>query len=228
MAKNAKVSHHIKKRLGRQERRRKEAVRNIRQYILIVCEGEKTEPNYFEGFKQDLPKGVLESNRIDVEGEGKNTLSLIDEIIRFRARRERALSRKFDQTWAVFDRDSFPAQNFNNAIFKAAGIDPVIHCAWTNEAFELWYCLHFYYVQHAMPRADYKKRISEELTKRMGKPFVYQKNDSRMYALLMEYGNIAQAKAWAKGQASGNGLWHCSELCCSESLHAGASFGEGT
>ena len=197
MAKRAKVDNSVKKRLARKERKRKQAIRSIRQYVLIVCEGEKTEPNYFEGFKADLPRGVLDNNRIEIEGEGKNTLSLINEVIELRRRRERELSRTFDQTWAVFDKDDFPAEHFNNAIFKAAGTQPAIHCAWTNEAFELWYCLHFCYIQHAMPRQDYAKRVSEELSKRLGKSFTYQKNDPNMYALLQAFGDRQQARAWA-------------------------------
>ena len=46
MARKAKVDNHLKKRLERQERKRKENFRSIRQYYLIVCEGEKTEPLY--------------------------------------------------------------------------------------------------------------------------------------------------------------------------------------
>jgi hypothetical protein len=197
MAKRAKIDNSVKKRLARQERKRKQAIRSIRQYVLIVCEGEKTEPNYFEGFKADLPRGVLDNNRIEIEGEGKNTLSLIDEVIKLRNRREREVGRTFDQTWAVFDKDDFPATNFNNAIFKAAATQPLIQCAWTNEAFELWYCLHFCFIQHAMPRQDYAQRISEELTNRLGKPFTYQKNDPGMYALLKAHGDRQQARAWA-------------------------------
>jgi hypothetical protein len=51
---------------------RREKVRKLRR-ILIVCEGEKTEPNYFKGF-QTNPE-VYDS--IDIHGTGYNTVSLI-------------------------------------------------------------------------------------------------------------------------------------------------------
>jgi hypothetical protein len=46
-----------------------------RRYYLIVCEGEKTEPNYFESLKRKLPDNIVK--RISIQGVGKNTLSLL-------------------------------------------------------------------------------------------------------------------------------------------------------
>ena len=43
-----------------------------RRYFLIVCEGEETEPNYFNAIAAQLPKDMV--NRITVKGVGKNTL----------------------------------------------------------------------------------------------------------------------------------------------------------
>lgn len=198
MARTQKVPNHLKKRLERKERKRSEGILSERRYFLIVCEGEKTEPLYFEAFKSDLPKGVLDSVRIDIEGEGKNTLSLIEEIIQLRKRKEKASGRAYDQTWAVFDRDSFLPQNFNNAIFKARDAQPEIQCAWSNEAFELWYLLHFEFYQDAASRHDYQARLEREISKRMGVPFRYAKNSPEMYQLLKTWGNQEQAISWAE------------------------------
>ena len=46
----------------------------VRQRFLIVCEGSKTEPQYFEQFR--VPGLVVK-----VEGIGMNTLSLVDKAI---------------------------------------------------------------------------------------------------------------------------------------------------
>lgn len=198
MARKAKVDNAVLKRLKRTEKKRKEAIKSIRQFVLIVCEGEKTEPAYFNGYKQDLPRGVLDNNKIEVHGEGKNTMSLIHEVKKIRQRREKETGRYFDQTWIVFDRDSFPADQFNNSIFAGRKSEPPILSAWSNEAFELWYCLHFCYVNHAMPRQDYRHRIETELSKAIGQPFVYKKNDPKMYQTMKRYGNQDQAITWAK------------------------------
>ena len=53
MARKIKIPNEHLKRYARQEQKRKLNVRNKRMYYLIVCEGEATEPNYFEGLKQD-------------------------------------------------------------------------------------------------------------------------------------------------------------------------------
>lgn len=119
-------------------------------------------------------------------------------MIKIRERREREIGREYDQTWVVFDRDSFPAQNFNNAIFKARDTNPKVYCAWSNEAFELWYLLHFDFCQDAASRDSYQKRIEQALTRQTGMTYCYQKNDPRMYHLLKKHGNQQQAIEWAE------------------------------
>ncbi len=41
------------------QRGRKVGTRNKRVYFLIVCEGTKTEPNYFSSFENNLPPYTL-------------------------------------------------------------------------------------------------------------------------------------------------------------------------
>ncbi len=158
----------------------------------------KTEPNYFEAFKTDLPKGTLDRITIDVKGTGRNTLSLIDETVRLRDEWSRKNSREYDQVWAVFDKDSFQSNQFNSAVFKARALYSPIQCAWSDEAFELWYMLHFDFVQDAMSRTQYKSRLEKALSTRMGHSFEYRKNDPEIYSLLKKFGSEAQAIAWAR------------------------------
>ncbi len=49
-----------------------------RYRYLIVCEGTKTEPAYFEAIKKQLPRAVADVLTPDVEGAGMNTTSLVD------------------------------------------------------------------------------------------------------------------------------------------------------
>ena len=60
MARKIKIEPAILKTRERQEARRKVNFKPKRKNYLIVCEGEKTEPNYFKSLKSSLPKGVLE------------------------------------------------------------------------------------------------------------------------------------------------------------------------
>lgn len=144
--------------------------RDTVQNFLIVCEGGKTEPNYFRLFR--VPKIIL-----NIEGTGYNTMSLVDETIQLKNDGE------YDQVWCVFDKNSFPADDFNNAITKAQRND--IHVAYSNEAFELWFLLHFNYYDAALSRALYFDKLSELLGCR------YAKNSEDMYDQIMHLKDIA-------------------------------------
>jgi len=96
----------------------------------------------------------------------------------------------------VFDRDSFPEEHFNNAIFK--GQANGVQCAWTNEAFELWYLLHFQFFHNGMSRDHYAESLEREQSKIMGEPYTYQKNSLEMFTLLKQYGSVEQAISRAK------------------------------
>jgi hypothetical protein len=161
-------------------------VRFERQRILIVCEGEKTEPNYFESIKRLLPPHIA---TIEIYGEGANTLSLVDRARQIRASRSGG-DYAFDQVWVVFDRDSFKADAFDNAIHSA--VSEGMRCAWSNEAFELWYILHFEYRNTGMPRTEYQGRLEVLL----GEP--YKKNSVDMYEKLARRGDQRKASSWAK------------------------------
>jgi hypothetical protein len=193
MARKVKIPNEHLKRYARKEQKRLKDVRFKRQYYLIVCEGEATEPNYFEGLKQDLPKGVLTAYQIDIEGTGYNTQSLVDEALRLKKEYEKATNRPVDKLWTVFDRDSFDAHDFNAAIHRCTLVKPVIHCAWSNEAFELWYLLHFHFYQNAMSRRQYQELIEQNLRPFVGLEYRYEKNSKEMYALLKEYGSVEDA-----------------------------------
>jgi len=141
-----------------------------RRWFLIVCEGEKTEPHYFKSFPVDTK--VI---KLDIKGEGRNTKSLVEKAIELKKDSEYDESDRF---WCVFDRDingknSHDAQNFNAAITLAKNND--IKVAYSNDAFELWYLLHFNFYKNGMCRKDYQKM----LTKLLGHE--YQKNSETIY-----------------------------------------------
>ena len=149
---------------------RRQNTRKLRR-ILIVCEGEKTEPNYFRKF----PANPEVYDSLVIQGTGYNTVSLIDEAIRMK---KFALQKKepYIETWCVFDKDDFPIASFENAIKRAKKNQ--IKCAYSIEAFEIWYMLHFHYYDSALSREQYKEKLSELLEK------PYLKNDEEMFSLL--------------------------------------------
>ena len=193
MDRKIKIPNHIQKRLPSEEYKRKRNTKRKRKYFLIVCEEEKIEPNYFKSLKKDLPKGVLTSCRIDIEGTGRNTLSLVEKSIKMKERLENETSLSIDKIWVVFDRDSFESDNFNDAINLCKNRPPKIGCAWTNEAFELWYLLHFRFYDTAFNREMYQKLIEKNLKLKTGEQYKYQKNSTEMYDLLKENGSRERA-----------------------------------
>lgn len=115
--------------------------------ILIVCEGKNTEPSYFRQFK-------LTSATIKAIGNGYNTTSLVNHAI--------ILNKKgtYEQVWCVFDKDQFPANDFNNAITIAAANN--FRVAYSNQAFEYWLILHFEDHQGGgMHRGEYGNTIND-------------------------------------------------------------------
>ena len=196
MARKIKIDNALKKRFAKQSNKTKS--RELITYFLIVCEGEKTEPYYFQSFPKKVGKYIY---NIEFEGGGISTLKVVEKAIELRNQSKQ----KFDRVWAVFDKDSFDANSFNCAILKAKANN--ICCAWSNEAFELWYLLHFHNRVTAMKRDEYKKAIEEAVNRKIGNRksvFRYQKNDPGMYSLLEEIGDQSSAIKWARDLANRN------------------------
>lgn len=148
---------------------------------LIVCEGKKTEPNYFIGLDNFLKEKLEKDYKliIEVSGEGMNTLSLVDKAIKIRKQN----NINYAEIFVIFDKDSFLDDTFNNAINKcnANKFIPI----WSNESFELWYLLHFIYNESKNTRQEY----CEKLTSHLGEN--YQKNDKQMFETLLPKIKIA-------------------------------------
>jgi hypothetical protein len=157
--------------------RRAEGNRQLRR-ILIVCEGEKTEPNYFKAF----PENPHIYDEIDIQGTGYNTISLVEKAVQLKNEAQKKRT-PYQEVWCVFDRDSFPWESFNEAIALAKR--EKIRYAYSIEAFEIWYLLHFDYYDTALSRTQYKEKLTDRLRTE------YLKNDTEMYNRLKDSQGIA-------------------------------------
>lgn len=170
---------------------RKIDTRSKRVRFLIICEGEKTEPNYFKALIADQSSVVRE---VYIEGEGCATIALVNRALEIKKELEKENGFEFDRVWVVFDKDDF--QDFNDAIDLAKKYK--LKTAWTNEAFELWYYLHFEYLDAAIGRWDYIKKLQKMIRKKTGNvSFKYRKNDPSFYSVLKTYGNEKLAIGFA-------------------------------
>lgn len=131
----AKKQAHREQQSAAKARRRGEPVlerqrpaRFQRQYILIVCEGKNTEPDYFRKFR-------LTSAIIKTVGGIRNTVSLVEYTQKLQ------IKDQYDQVWCVFDKDEFSDKDFNEAIKRAEKMG--FGVAYSNQAFEYWLILHF-------------------------------------------------------------------------------------
>jgi len=163
----------VKQHNNRSERTiiRRSGFRNIKQTFLIICEGAVTEPEYFNSFR-------LTSANVHAVGKGLNTLSLVNEAIKIR-KQEKVKGRTYDQYWVVFDKDDFPDKDFNDAIKLAEANG--FNVAYSNQAFEYWFLLHFNLYQGPLHR----DRYGEMMTKLLG--FKYTKSSgeiARMFSQL--------------------------------------------
>lgn len=156
--------------------RRRTAVRDERPRILIVCEGEKTEPNYFKGFR-------LTNVRLEIDPAKSQHYSAVQHTIDILKTDD-----DYEEVWCVFDRDKHISNPGDLALFNSA-MDLArrnkINVAYSNDAFELWYLLHFNYYDMQLSRADYIVKLNELISEG------YKKNDTAMYSKLEDKMSVA-------------------------------------
>ena len=163
--------------------------RQERRYFLIVSEGTRTEPIYFRFLSKSLPKNLLQT--IHVHGEGDNTLNIVRKAIELRSERTRNKTLPpYDEVWAVYDKDDFPSAHYNEAIHLAA--QNGIESGHSNQCFELWYVLHFQFLQNALHRDDYIRILTQKLG------FKYTKNTETVVQHILQQGDEKQAIARAE------------------------------
>lgn len=113
--------------------RRRRGTRLPGKVVLIVCEGDKTEPNYFHALRQKFRLSNL-SVRI-IPGKGA-PITIVNCAIQEKKNQDA------DEVWCVFDTEN-PNENptLVDAITKAKKAK--INLAISNPSFEYWYFIHF-------------------------------------------------------------------------------------
>ena len=165
---------------SRSKSRRREATKELFYSFLIVCEGTRTEPEYFRHF-------TSRRSRVQTVGADRSTMKLAEDALRIRD------IDTFDYKWLVFDKDD--NQDFNEAIAYAG--QKGFQCAWSNESFELWFCLHFIDLTSAVSRRQYIEILEREIRKFIP-DFIYSKGGDVMYDILKQYGSEDAAKLRAQ------------------------------
>ncbi len=164
--------------------------------ILIVSEGTKTEPYYFEILAEKINSKSSKMTSgarvvVEVEGTGRNTTGLYSHLENKYTSADLA---NYKQIWLVYDKDDFPKDRFDNAASKAKERNnSKFNAAWSNQSFELWLVWHFqdYYVESH--RKEYIKVLDKYVSH-------YEKGDKEVYYYILKNGDIKEAIKRAKRQ----------------------------
>lgn len=158
----------------REERKRKKHTAFVRKRYLICTEG-KTEAIYFDHYKSSTGPVIVALDKSD------HKVSLVKKTIEERDIRIQTgeFDEEIDETWVVLDRDANPLNKVDKAHFnKALELAKMnnIHVAYSNDAFELWFLLHYQDLWTATHRDQLYKILSTHLNEKYEKPLdLYKK-----------------------------------------------------
>ena len=148
---------------------------------LVVSEGKETEPRYFEGVRAALEPANGRKVAIVVKGTGRHTLDLLDLAVEYC----RYAPETFDHIWLVFDKDDFPAADFDAMERKCAELSDgsrTYHALWSNPCFELWPLLHLCYTTAPMTAAECQRALAQRMSRGLG--VEYRKNLDGLFGMV--------------------------------------------
>lgn len=162
------------------------------EYHLIVTEGTETEPAYFGAMRDVINRVYPDRIQLSIHGTGDNTLNLFQRAKQLAS----ASANGYKHVWVVFDTDDFPAEHINKTVdlCRAESTeDTTFHAVWSNQCIELWFLLHFNYLQSDLHRSFYWPKLTEILLcQGLGS---YEKNRTDMYEALFPYMDTAIVNA---------------------------------
>ncbi|MBS0468515.1 MAG: RloB domain-containing protein [Proteobacteria bacterium] len=164
------------------QRQQKQRAQNIR--YLIVCEGAKTEPYYFQGLLDD--RGIRPTSVRIASNQGASPDRVVEHALRL-YEEDAHLGDPYDAVYCVFDRDkhtTFDASVQRTKDCSAHG-KPLIAITST-PCFEVWLLLHFGYWDqpfHAAGKKSVGDQVVTQLRKKAGMA-QYGKGQKDVYAQL--------------------------------------------
>lgn len=182
----------------RKQLQRKHARRASYDRLLIVCEGSKTEPNYFKEIRAahrlqtanvEVQPGILGTEPIQV-------VQYAHALFENGDRHKQIQPRAFEQVYAVFDRDEH--HSYFNALQLAESLDGKLRndnrqavgfkAIASVPCFELWLLLHFEDVQAPVHRDEVLRRLKQHIAG-------YEKGQGGAFAATRARLDIAQQRA---------------------------------
>lgn len=133
------------------------------EYHLIVTEGTETEPAYFGAIRDIINSSYPDKIQLNIHGIGNNTLTLFQKAKQL----SDASANGYRHVWIVYDTDDFPAEHINKTAqlcVSESTDDTTYHAIWSNQCIELWFLLHFSFLQADLHRSSYWPKLTEILS----------------------------------------------------------------
>lgn len=161
----------------------------IGKAVLMIYCGKRTEPQYFGDALRNI-----KINK-EIESMGITQFVYKEEILPVdpKGMAEKVLSfvkshdLSFDEVYVVFDKDDFKDDNFDNAVAMIDNLngiakypDTTFIALWSNQCIELWFVLHFEYLQSKLEREDYFNKLKGLLNLK----HKYKKNIGNIYEMV--------------------------------------------
>lgn len=162
------------KRKSRQlkDYRRKKSIREQYARVLIVTEGEKTEPQYFDGLKDFY--GLSGAN-IEICGECGSDPQSIFKFAQKRYKEERDFGDPFDRVYCVFDKDGHTTYTQALDSIKRATPKETFFAITSVPCFEYWLLLHFKYTTRPYENTQNKSAAGQVLSELKKEIYDYDK-----------------------------------------------------
>ena len=132
-----------------------------RPRVLVVCEGDVTEPSYLRELFRRAQNRIV----VDIDARAGVPKTVVERAVTLKraaeleARRQRDPFLRYDEVWAVFDVDAHP--NLADALQQARANN--IGLAVSNPCFELWLLLHFRAQNAHIERAEARTACREHM-----------------------------------------------------------------
>lgn len=194
---------HKRKAKSAKELQRRAASREAYEKVLIVCEGEKTEPLYFQGLRNHYS---LNTANVEVCGESGSDPNSVLQFAKQRYREEKDAGDPFDRVYCVFDKDTHA--NYDQALSAIASAAPrdTFFAINSVPCFEYWLLLHYDYSTRpytALPGNSAGNQVLSELKRYLPD---YEKGADNIFAILvdqLEFAKNNAARALSAAEASG-------------------------
>ena len=178
----------FKNRKKQRDLKRNRQPRERAAKILIVCEGEKTEPNYFQNI---VDAYKLPSAHVTIKGLGGDPNGIL-KCAQERYEDEKRKGDPFDAVYCVFDKDSHPSYQATLEKIKQIKKPRDTYFAIISvPCFEYWLLLHFKYSNRAY-HASGKRSIANQVIKDL-EQFIpdYSKNTKDFFKTYQDKTNYA-------------------------------------